>query len=551
MSSEIQAEVTHNRIYLRTPFKFKAACQAVAGARWDAESKRWFWPADGIAAQELLNTFGPRLTGAPGAEAIKSLAHSYTVQQPILNIDLNGDLPEIPGLKPVNGCKSRPSQRQAYYFALQRPGVLIPFKMGGGKTRVAVGLMHNLSIFTLIQCPHSVIPVWPSEFAKHVQNPDEWHVVPLKKGSVAQKTKDAQAALDYALGRRKKLALVINYESAWREPFVSWILESGVDTMVMDEGHKIKSAGGKSSKFCARLGLRCKRRIELTGTPMPHSPLDIYGQYRTLEPSIFGTNYHRFEQRYAIKGGFENRSVIGYRNQQELHDKIKSIAIFVDIDLELPPSQDIRIPIELSQAAVRMLRQLERDFYTEFDTGEITAANALVKLLRQQQITSGYAKFDDGTLKQVDTGKAEALEDIFDGIAEEPVVVFSRFTSDLDAVSALCEKMKIGYHELSGRANGLEEWQQGGGQVIGVNIQAGGAGIDLTRACYCIYYSLGFSLGDYMQSRARVHRPGQNRPVTYYHLVAEKTVDSKVYAALSERKEVVDYILNLKKEVVF
>ena len=62
--------------------------------------------------------------------------------------------------------------------------------------------------------------------------------------------------------------------------------------------------------------------------------------------------------------------------------------------------------------------------------------------------------------------------------------------------------------ELSGRVNTLPEWQEGKTDVIAVQIQAGGVGIDLTRASYCVYYSVGFSLGDYEQSLARVHRPG-------------------------------------------
>ena len=81
--------------------------------------------------------------------------------------------------------------------------------------------------------------------------------------------------------------------------------------------------------------------------------------------------------------------------------------------------------------------------------------------------------------------------------------------------------------ELSGSRHELEEWQDGAGQVLAVQIQAGGLGVDLTRAAYCIYYSLGFSLSEYEQSLARVHRPGQTRPVAYYHLIAEHTVDRR------------------------
>jgi SNF2 family DNA or RNA helicase len=76
-----------------------------------------------------------------------------------------------------------------------------------------------------------------------------------------------------------------------------------------------------------------------------------------------------------------------------------------------------------------------------------------------------------------------------------------------------------------------------------VQIQSGGVGIDCSRAAYAFYYSLGFSLGDYEQSLARLRRPGQTRCVRYYHLVCEGTVDAQVYAALRERRNVIEAVL--------
>ena len=50
-------------------------------------------------------------------------------------------------------------------------------------------------------------------------------------------------------------------------------------------------------------------------------------------------------------------------------------------------------------------------------------------------------------------------------------------------------------------------------------------------------------MGDYDQSRARIHRPGQTRPVTYYHFVARGTVDVKIRRALANKRKVVDEVL--------
>jgi len=68
-------------------------------------------------------------------------------------------------------------------------------------------------------------------------------------------------------------------------------------------------------------------------------------------------------------------------------------------------------------------------------------------------------------------------------------------------------------------------------------------GVDLSRAAYCVFYSRTWSLGDYEQARARVHRPGQERPVSYYHLIAEHSMDQTVQRALDRKEAVVDSVI--------
>jgi hypothetical protein len=79
--------------------------------------------------------------------------------------------------------------------------------------------------------------------------------------------------------------------------------------------------------------------------------------------------------------------------------------------------------------------------------------------------------------------------------------------------------------------------------IVAVQIQSGGEGIDLTRAHYGIYYSLGYSLKDFLQSRRRLVRPGQEHPVLFTHLVCANTVDEDVYEALDAREKVVEFVL--------
>jgi SNF2 family DNA or RNA helicase len=50
-----------------------------------------------------------------------------------------------------------------------------------------------------------------------------------------------------------------------------------------------------------------------------------------------------------------------------------------------------------------------------------------------------------------------------------------------------------------------------------------------------VFYSLDYSMSNYEQTRARIHRVGQKNECTYIHLVARGTVDEKVMKALREK----------------
>lgn len=202
---------------------------------------------------------------------------------------------------------------------------------------------------------------------------------------------------------------------------------------------------------------------------------------------------------------------------------------------------------ELEPHAMKIYHSLENDLIAELESGEVTASNALVKLLRLQQLTAGFLVSDNGVEEIVSTAKAELLDDVLrDFERHEPVVVFSRFRRDLDKIEEVCAGQRREYGELSGRRrDGLSQGLMSPDiDVLGAQLQAGGVGVDLTRSHYIIDYSPGFSLADYQQSGARQCRPGQKAKSVYrLHLVARGTIDEEVYAALSTKQDAVDAVI--------
>lgn len=458
------------------------------------------------------------------------------------------DDPLPPAIEHTRGWRH---QRRACWFAQPLAGVLLALGMGAGKSKVAVDLVVNWGCqSTLILCPKSVLGVWRREFDRHA--PERCDVEVLDRGTVARKTAEAIEAASFAQVTGRPLVLVINYDSAKRRPFADWSLGRAWDAVVCDESHRIKAHDSHVSKYAYRLGQRAARRVCLTGTPMGQSPLDIFGQARFIDPGLFGTSWTEFRDRYAVRGNPAiPQMVTGYCNQEELQSRLSWVTFRCKSEdvLDLPPIHHIERPFDLGAEGRRIYRSMERDLIAEVRSGVVTAANAMVKVLRLAQVTSGFLRPDDAQrIDEFDSAKLNVLAELLEDIGpDEPVVVFCRFRADLDRIAHLAADMKRNYAELSGQRRDLltdQATMAEGVQVGGVQIASGGVGIDLTRARYAVYYSIGQSLIEYDQSIARLHRPGQTRPTHYYHLIAAGTVDATAYTALAERREIVEAILS-------
>ena len=443
-------------------------------------------------------------------------------------------------------------QRDALAFIADKPAALLAMGLGSGKSAVAIADLDARNVdLALVLCPKSVASVWPGQVEKH--SPRDWHVLCLDTGT----TKKRAALLRQAVALpHRPLLVVLNYDVLPYTEIGNAVMATRWQAVIMDEGHKLKAPAGKISRFCSRLADRVPVRRILTGTPMPHSPGDVYAQFRALDKRIFGASHTAFRARYAVMGGFQNHQVVAWRDLDDLHRRMYTTTFRCRTSdvLDLPPFQDVDRYCDLTPESRRVYEQLKEDMIAELDAGVVTADNALVKLLRLATVTSGFVKDDTGAVVALGTEKADLLAEVLEELRagwddqQEPVVVFGRFHHDLDAIRIAAVLAGFVPGELSGRRSDLQAWHDGEVNLLAVQLQAGGVGIDLTRARYVVYWGTDYSLGNYEQSRARVHRPGQTRPVTYIHLLARDTVDMQVRKALEAKADVVRFVIDDLRE---
>lgn len=340
--------------------------------------------------------------------------------------------------------------------------------------------------------------------------------------------------------------VVVNYESAWRleKALTAW----HPDLIIADEGHKIKTHNIAASKAMHRMGAKASYRLLLTGTVITNKAIDVFSQYKFLNPAIYGNSFYAFRNRYFDMVGYGNHTPVLKKSMEgELTEKLHSISYRATKAecLDLPETTDVIRQIELEPAALRIYRGLVKESYAELAGGEVTATNILTRLLRLSQLTGGFLGNDEtAAVEQVSAAKLSALEDILDGAMAEgkKLVIIARFIPEIRAICKLLEKRGLGYSCITGEVKNRDEQVarfQKEPEVMAFvgQIATAGLGITLTAASTMVFYSLDYSMSNFEQTKARIHRVGQRMPCTYLYLVARGTADEKVLAALESKAD--------------
>lgn len=452
-----------------------------------------------------------------------------------------------------------PYQKRAVKFIKQRGGVGGLFmEMGTGKSRTALAYLSTVKCRRiLIVCPISVIGVWEREIKKVGL---DWHILNLTgSGTAFEKARRFVRAARKVKGNTTAVAL-INYETYWRLAMAKELIRWQPDAIVMDEAHRLKGRSTQQSRFAGRLVPMSKHRLALTGTPITTGLQDLFAMYRFIDPAIFGTRWQDFENRYILLGGYQNRQIVGYQNQEEVRGKLERTAYQISKAeaLDLPERTDVIMPVELSPKTREIYNEVRKFALAEIEgrgedglpkKGIVLARIVLSTILRLQQVACGFARTTEEEYIDLSDEKLSACRDLIsDAVAEgHKIVVFARFIHDLDRLAAVVPRsiMLSGNTPQKDREPLLDEFRSDKYDVLLCQIQVGSLGIDLTVADIAVFYSTGFSLAEYLQARDRLHRHGQTRKVTTYHMAGVRTVDEKIIHALISKQQVAKQVVSL------
>lgn len=294
--------------------------------------------------------------------------------------------------------------------------------------------------------------------------------------------------------------------------------------VIIDEAHKIKNSQSLQGMGAWKLCLSARGYLFLSGTPMSKWA-DAVNYAKITGLVKHKTEFYRrfvVEQRsYAHKG----MDIVGYRDTDTLVKWWNSIALRLRAEecVELPKKQviDVQIPIKRKEY-IRMIKER-----ISADGEPLDSAPKLTWALRR------YAEVSPEKLAWV-TEKVEGLPN---------ALIFANTIQAIEELSAKLKKAGIKHGVWYGAKKDKFTDQD----VMIVQYQSGGTGLNLQKFNTTIFLSPCYSFIDYTQAVGRTYRNGQAEKCTFYHLRAQNTIDGAIYAALSEKRDFDDKLTGIKE----
>ena len=340
--------------------------------------------------------------------------------------------------------------------------------------------------------------------------------------------------------------VVINYDGInWAAPLLAKKNPFGI--LVFDELTKVKHTNTQRFKKLKPILPLFAFRWGLTGTPVSNGLIDLFGQIYCLDlGERFGKYVSHFRLGYFTQSTYNEWKREVQRDKiPAIYKKLESIAFYLRAEdyLELPELLTIKIPVELSPDMVKKYKQFETTFLLD-DT--LTAANAGVLSMKLRQFLGG-AIYNEGAIYDQHTAKLDALDDLIEEMAGEPLLVAYIFGHELERIrkrhpDALYIKGGMTRKQVE---ETMAAWNNGSTSLLLVQPQAAAHGLNLQfgGSALC-WFSLTYSLEDYIQLIKRLHRQGQTSIVRNYILAVKNSIDISLGQALAAKDATQESVFN-------
>ncbi|MFE6257232.1 DEAD/DEAH box helicase [Agromyces sp. NPDC057865] len=467
------------------------------------------------------------------------------------------DLPEAPKVDRLSPRGLELMKHQIRFIEAAREGhrtFLLADEPGLGKTAQSVLAASVADAYPLLAVVPNVVKM---NWAREVER---W--TPHRRATVIHGDGDSLDAFADVV--------VVNYDVLDRH--MAWLSTLGFKGMVVDEAHFIKNLSSQRSRNVLALAERIRRTtpggdpllLALTGTPLINDVDDFRAIWQFLgwiqgdrpSPALLG----RLEETGLTPAdhGFyteARRTVIdlGIVRRRK-----------VDVAADLPDKRIADLPVELDDELGRSVRAAERELgnrlvgrfralvesrnlrvgdLDEDERDQFIRAIARAELEESKSAKSGENVFT--MVRRIGQAKAGLAADYAAQLARSvgKVVFFAKHIDVMDQAEAALAARELRTVSLRGdqtafqRQAAIDAFNKDPDVAVAVcSLTAAGVGVNLQAASNVVLAELSWTAAEQTQAIDRVHRIGQDEPVTAWRIIAAHTIDARI-AELIDSKQ--------------
>ncbi|XP_029715480.2 DNA repair and recombination protein RAD54-like [Aedes albopictus] len=495
---------------------------------------------------------------------------------------------------PLLGNILRPHQREGVRFMYECvtgkrgdfQGCIMADEMGLGKTLQCITLLWTLLRQSpdckptinkaVIVCPSSLVKNWYKEFGKWLGC--RVNCLSIDGGSKEHTTKELEQFMANQSMRHGTPVLIISYETF---RLYSHILNnSEVGAVLCDEGHRLKNC--ENLTYQALMGLKTKRRVLLSGTPIQNDLTEYYSLLHFVNPGMLGSTseFRRQFENPILRGQDANATE---SERQKATERLQELTAQVNRCMIRRTSALLTkyLPVKFEMVVCIKMTEIQTELYKSFLQSDSIRRNMLEKaqvkasLTALSNITSlkklcnhpdlvydkiqeradGFenahkilpGNYSSKDLRPEFGGKLMALDCMLATIkmnTDDKIVLVSNYTQTLDMFEKLCRKRGYGYVRLDGsmtikkRGKVVDEFNKPDSKefIFMLSSKAGGCGLNLIGANRLVMFDPDWNPANDEQAMARVWRDGQKKPCFIYRLLATGTIEEKIFQRQTHKK---------------
>lgn len=408
-------------------------------------------------------------------------------------------------------------------------------------------------------CPVTLINNWRKEFRKWL-GPDRLGVYVFDDSK--------KRITDFTKGRQYSV-MIVGYEKL-RTVTEDLKKRHGIDIVIADEGHRLKTAKNKSAQ--AIKSLNTPKRIILSGTPIQNDLSEFFMMVDFVNPDLLGS-FKNFTKEFEVpivksrQPGAARKDVEkGESRSEELASLTRLFILRRTADIlsqYLPPKTEYVLLCRPTAAQVSTYQLVLQCPAFQAALGSSEASLQLITVLKKvcnsptllngktsldasakvSPLTASLLESIPGQLLRNSAGstKLRVLDQLLHVLrttTQEKVIIVSNYTQTLDLLQTLLNSVGHPYLRLDGstpsakRQELVDEFNRSPPSqcfAFLLSAKSGGVGLNLIGASRLVLFDVDWNPATDLQAMARIHRDGQKRPCIIYRFVMAGGLDEKIW----------------------